>query len=368
MRGENILKLLTPGPVEVPERVLRKCCQKVISHRSQDFRELLTNIVEKLKKLVKLDEDGAIAILSGSGTTAVDAMIWSFVKPKDKVLAIVNGDFGKRAADSAIRRGAHVETIYAEEGNVVDVETIANKLETKNYNFVIIVQNETSMAVRYTFEELKRIGETAQANNALVLVDAVSGLAGDKVWFTDGIAAIASCTHKAIATPPGAAFVAISPEGLELLKKRYSTDVPPILDLKRYVDKYDTTHETPFTPPVTILYALEEALRIIVDEIGIEKYIEIHVQRKHYFYDKIKYIDKIKPVPQNMKVASNTLVALWIENAILIQQALKKAGYLVATGIKEYKNKMIRIGLMGDINFDDLDTVIQVLEYTLGSK
>lgn len=363
-----MLKLLTPGPVEVPERVLRKCCQKVISHRSQDFRELLTNIVEKLKKLVKLGENGAIAVLSGSGTTAVDAMIWSFVKPRDRVLAIVNGDFGERAANSAIRRGAQVETIYAREGNVVDVETIIDKLETKNYDFVIIVQNETSMAVRYTFDELKRIGEAAQANNALILVDAVSGVAGDKVWFTNGIAAIASCTHKAIAAPPGAAFVAISSEGLELLKKRYSDNVPPILDLKRYIDKYDTTHETPFTPSIPILYALEEALKIIVDEIGVERYIEIHAQRKHYFYSKIKQIDKIKPVPQNMKIASNTLIALWVENATLIQQTLRKAGYLIATGIKEYKDKMIRIGLMGDINLKDLDAVIQVLEQIFEQK
>ena len=355
------MKLLTPGPVEVPERVLRKCCHNVISHRSREFRELLANIVEKLKKLVKLGEDGAIAILSGSGTTAVDAMIWSFVKPKDKVLAIVNGDFGRRAADSAVRRGAQVETVYSKEGSVVDVETIADKLETRKYDFLVIVQNETSMAVRYTFEELRKIGEIAQANNTLVLIDAVSGLAGDRVWFANGITAVAGCTHKAIAAPPGAAFVAISPEGVEFLRKRYSASIPSILDLKRYIDKYNTAQETPFTPPVTILYALEEALKIIVDEIGVEKYVEMHVQRKHYFYDKIKHVDKVKPVPQNMKVASNTLAALWVENAILIQQALRKAGYLIATGIKEYKNKMIRIGLMGDINFDDLDTVIQVL-------
>jgi len=359
------LKLLTPGPVEVPERVLRKCYQKIISHRSQDFRELLTSIVEKLKKLVRLGEEGAIAILSGSGTTAVDAMIWSFVKPEDRVLVVVNGEFGERAADSAIRRGAQVETIHAKEGDVVDVDIIVDKLENKNYDFVIIVQNETSMAVRYTFEELKKIGKVAQENNTLVLVDGVSGVAGDKVWFTDGIAAIAGCTHKAIAAPPGAAFVAISPEGVEILRKRYSTNIPPALDLKRYIDKYDAARETPFTPPITILYALEEALKIIVDEIGVERYIEIHTQRKHYFYDKIKQIDKIKPVPKNIKIASNTLTALWIENATLIQQELRKAGYLIATGIKEYKNKMIRIGLMGNINFKDLDTVIQVLEQSL---
>ena len=89
------MKLLTPGPVEVPERVLRKCYQKIISHRSQDFRELLTSIVEKLKKLVRLGEEGAIAILSGSGTTAVDAMIWSFVKPGDRVLVVVMASLAK---------------------------------------------------------------------------------------------------------------------------------------------------------------------------------------------------------------------------------------------------------------------------------
>jgi len=359
------LKLLTPGPVEVPERVLKRCCQKVISHRSQDFRELLTSVVEKLKKLVKLDEDGAIAVLSGSGTTAVDAMIWSFVKPGDRVLVVVNGEFGERAADSAIRRGAQVEAIRAKEGDVVDVDTIVDRLENKNYDFVIVVQNETSMAVRYTFEELRKIGKVAQENGSLVLVDGVSGLAGDKVWFTDGVAAIAGCTHKAIAAPPGAAFVAISPEGAEIIRKRYSEDIPPALDLKRYIDKYDSVRETPFTPPITILYALEEALKIIVDEIGVENYIDIHVQRKHYFYNKIRHIDGLKPVPKNMKVASNTLAALWVENATLIQQELRKAGYIIATGIKEYKNKMIRIGLMGDINFKDLDIVVQVLEQSL---
>lgn len=347
------VKLMTPGPVEVPRRVLEAASKPVISHRCGEFRELLRRVTEGLMEVFGLS-DGYVAVLAGSGTSAVDAMLWGFIGPGEKVLIVAHGLFGERIAESLRARGAAAEVLTPREpGGVVDPEDVGRVLEGGGFKAVVLVHNETSMGVRYPW--IRRVSEEAHESGALVLVDAVSSLAGDVFSMEEmGVDAAASCSHKAIAAPPGAGFVAVTSEAARLLR----SDVPPSLSVKRYVEKYRATGETPFTPPVNTLYAVSAALERILVEYGLDKYIEMHRERAWRLYRGMPR--GYRRVALSDETASVTVPAFWtpVPAGRVIAKALER-GLRIAPGVGRYRERMVRIGVMGDISMDDIEELVE---------
>ena len=347
------VKLMTPGPVEVPRRVLEASARPVISHRCGEFRGLLRRVVEGLEEVFGV-ADGFVAVMAGSGTTAVDAMLWSFVGPGDRVLLVSHGLFGERIRLSLEARGAVVDVVGPEvPGGVVDPDDVAARLEGGGFSAVVLVHNETSMGVRYPW--ISRVAEKAHEEGCLVLVDVVSSLAGD--WFSlegMGVDAAAGCSHKAIAAPPGAGFVAVSGDAV----RRLRDDAPLSISLKRYVEKYVAAGETPFTPPVTILYAVEAALERILGEYTLEGYIDLHRRRAERLYARMP--PGFQKVALTGETASRTVPAFWtpVKASRVVEKALER-GIRIATGVGRYREAMVRIGVMGDIGFDDIDAVAE---------
>ncbi len=346
------VKLFTPGPVQVPRKVLREMSRQVISHRSSEFSRLLEDVVIKLSRVFQL-ENGEVVVLAGTGTTAVDAMLWSFAGKDVRILVLVNGVFGERIVETLKRTHTQIDVVKTKPGLVVDLNTIASKLEEREYDFVALVHNETSTGVAYKEQLLQELARIAYKHGASLLIDTVSGLGGEEFRMGKGIAAAASCSHKALAAPPGVAFVALTEDAIEILKRKKETYVPIVLDLARYLKFFNERKETPFTPPINVLYALSTALTSILDK-GISRVIEEHRKRASTLYEELD--DVLKPVPVRREYRSNTVVAFWTGNvdAVVLQEELSKQGYIVATGVGKSKNKMIRIGVMGDISLEDV--------------
>jgi len=343
--------LFTPGPVMVHREVLKEASRQVISHRGSDFRKLMGELQDLLGQVFQMS-DGMVAVMPGSGTTAVDSMLWSLIPPRSRVLALVWGEFGWRIVESLEMRGAIVDVLDAKPGSLIRPRDIDDEID--GHEYITIVHNETSTGVSYNM--VRELAEIANSRGAKVIVDTVSGLAGIQFKMDWGIYAAASCSHKAIAAPPGVGLVALSREALNRLKENPPQNTPPILNLSKYVKFLEDRMETPYTPPVNMLYTLKKALEIIV-EMGLDNYIKIHERKAEVIYNNVG----LKPLPERDEYKSRTVIALKARKPIEVKRMLEERGYVIATGMKKLKNRIIRIGTMGATTIEDARRLVEEL-------
>ncbi len=352
--------LFTPGPVQLHPRVLQALSGQAISHRSPEFRRLLEEVELKLGKIHKTEN--YVALLTGSGTLAVEAMIYSLLNPGEKLLIVSHGEFAQRAMSTALARGVNVSIIESDKpGEPVSAEKVKVMIDSERYDALLIVYNETSVGLAY--RDLRELSLYAKKKGLLTLVDAVSALAGEPLemdsWKID---AVASASQKAIAAPPGLSFVALSSEAVE--KAGRTKNKPCYLDLQRYIKFYHERKETPYTPSVNLVYALSEALDIILEE-GIDKWINKHIERAKILYRELEALG-LSPLVPKKKYRSNTVAAFKTTtinmSASSIASKLYEKGIVIAKGIGELKEQVIRIGLMGHIRLSDIELLIESIK------
>lgn len=335
-----VLKLLTPGPVQLPRKVIEAIAKQPEFHRTDEFREKLRQVLEKLQKVYN-----ATPILApGTGTFAVDMAIYNYIDPNDSVIALVHGEFGVRMAESAETRGAKVyrfETkIFPPSPDVV--EDFAKKLH--NVKAILAVHNETSLGVTNRYiEKLQRVAENV---GAILIIDSVSALPAEPLRHK--IDVVATASQKAFMAPPGGAIVYIN------IEPKAKTPVPTSMNIRKFLEKLDKA-DPPYTPPINVIYGLDASLDIIIS-IGVETYHELHKKRAEILYNSIK----LKPVAHG-DFRSYTVAAFYTDEAEKIIKTLKHHGYVITGGMGEYKSKIIRIGVMGDISFEDLEKVAEVV-------
>ena len=344
---------MTPGPVQIPSEVLRAGSKQIISHRTMEFRELLKEILNNLKTVFR-QEEGETLIIPGSGTTAVDAMIYSLIPPKSRVLTLSWGEFGERIIHTLKTRDLELSTIKYSWGEAPEPKELLDKLN--GYEYMVIVHNETSTGLAY--RDLKDLIKYAYENNIKVLVDTVSGLGGEEFSMEWGIYAAASCSHKALASPPGVGIVSLSKDAVVNLMKYDGIEVPPSINLKKYLKFLLERGETPFTPPVNTLYALRKSLERIVG-VGLQRYIDLHRRKAKILYT-LK--NRYRPLPRKERYWSNTVVALKTPlNALEVKEKIYSKGFIIATGMGKFKNSVIRIGTMGDTKIEDYKRLTSIL-------
>ncbi len=347
--------LLTPGPVTVHPEALKAMARQVVSHRSQEFRELLASVREKLARVYG---GGEVLVLTGSGTLAVDSMAWSLVEPGERVLVVSHGEFGGRLAESLRRRGAAVETLEPPEpGVAVDAGEVAARLERGGYAAVALVYTETSLGLSY--RDAEAVAKAAREAGALVLVDAVSALAGERVPPPPLVDAVASASQKALAAPPGLGFVAVSEAALERMA-RLRSPPPPYLDLAKVARFHRERVETPFTPAVNLLYALDKALDLILD-VGVDAWVERHERRARLLYERLPRLG-LEPVVAEPRYRANTVAAFYTPvPSSRLAEALARRCIRVARGMGELRERVVRIstmGWLGDEVYEQLPAVI----------
>ncbi|MEM4848517.1 MAG: aminotransferase class V-fold PLP-dependent enzyme, partial [Ignisphaera sp.] len=170
-----VLKLLTPGPVQLPKKVIEAIAAQPMFHRSDEFKEILRNVLEKLRKIY----NASPIIAPGTGTLAVDMAVYNFIDPGDKVVALVHGEFSYRMALSAESRGAKV---YKLETRIFPpppdtVEDLAKKIG--DVKAIIAVHNETSLGITNRYiDKLQRVAESV---GATLIIDSVSALPAEPI-------------------------------------------------------------------------------------------------------------------------------------------------------------------------------------------
>ncbi len=338
---------MLPGPTNVPNRVINAMLTPMINHRSDDFRKLYKDIVNKTQTVFETEND--IVVLTTSGTGAVETSVLNLIKKDDAVIIPVNGEFSTRLADLIDNYGGKTIRINSPYGQNPPIEKIEEAFEkNSNIKALYVVYNETSTGT--TLRNLSKLGDLCKAHGAFFVVDAVSILGGDELpvdkWNVD---VCFTATQKALAAPPGIAPISVSKEA-----KKYMIENPPpsqYLNLKRYFKYYNDSFETPFTPAVSLFYAYQEALNIIIEE-GMQNRISRHRKCANAFYSGLEALGFTPFADADSR--SNVVIAVnylsGIDDKKFRELLSTKFKVLLAGGFGELKGKVFRVGCMGEVS------------------
>jgi len=353
---------MIPGPTPVPERVLEALGRHPIGHRSKDFQNIVKSTTENLQWLHQTKNE--VLTITGSGTAAMEAGIINTLSKGDKVICGENGKFGQRWVKVAEEFGLEVVQINAEWGKPLDPEKFKNILENdvnKDIKAVILTHSETSTGV---INDLKTISQYIRNHNqALSIIDCVTSIGACNVptdeWKLD---IVASGSQKGYMIPPGLSFISLSQKAWEANKL---SNLPKFyLDLKSY-KKSLSNNSNPFTPSVNLMFALDEALKMMKEE-GLENIFQKHERHKRAISEAAKKLN-LKLFAKE-KSLSPSITAIETQNfdAETFRKSIQnKYGIQLAGGQDHLKGKIFRIGHLGYINDLDIISAITAVGLTL---
>src|SRR4030042_5746960 len=353
--------LLAPGPVPVPPKVLAAMSEPIIHHRAPAFVKVLEEVRGGLKFLFQTKNE--VLILASSGTGAMEGAVTNTLCKGDTSLVVRAGKFGERWAEICEAYGVKPICIDVPWGQAVDPKLIAQELEKNPFIRAVFTQaSETSTGVMHPIREIAEI--VKKYDNTLLVVDAISGigvfdLPVDK-W---GLDVVVSGSQKAFMLPPGLAFVTLSDKALSFVEK---SDIPKYyFNFKKELKKLVKDNETNFTPAVSLIMGLREALNMIKED-GLEKVFKRHARLADATRAAAKALGLELYAPDS---PSNAVTAIKAPAGIDGQKIVKilrdKHNITIAGGQSEAKGKIFRIAHMGYLDAYDIIMVVSALEMTL---
>ncbi len=338
--------LMGPGPSNVHPRVLKAMATPLVGHLDPEFLQIMNETQELLRKLFKTENRLTIPV-SGTGSAGMETCLSNLIEEDDEVVVCVNGVFGQRMAEIVGRNRAKLTRVDAEWGETIKIEKIADALKGKKVKLVAIVHAETSTGVRQPLEEISRL---VHENGALFLVDTVTSLGGCPVevdkWKID---ACYSGTQKCLSAPPGLSPITFSENALKVLEER-KTKVPGwYLDMsmvKKYWGKERVYHHT---APISMIYALREALRLIFEE-GLSKRFSRHELNHTALAAGLKAmgLDFLPLKEERLWMLNAVRVPEGVDDVRVRSKLLSDFSLEIGGGLGEFKGKLWRIGLMGE--------------------
>lgn len=358
-RGEWHLR--TPGPTPVPKRVQQAMMQPMVDHRSPQFSQLFLETSHRLRPIFGTKQD--VLIITGSGTSALEAAVVNLTQPDDDVAVVVTGAFGERFAEICSTYGRRVHRLDIPWGQAASPLQLRTFLRERSpLAAVFMTHCETSTGVLNPIAEMAAV--VRDESEALVIVDAVSSAGGTPLHMDQwGVDMIVSGSQKALMCPPGLAFVTASERAYE--KMRQLKQKPFYLNLLNYKEEA-AKGTTPATPAVSLIYGLQEALNIIEEE-GLNQVFERHMWLKKMTRAAVTAAGL--PLLTTEEDASPTVTAI-TETPSFQPEAFRKTaretyGLILAGGQKKLKGRLVRFGHMGACSFFELIQSLFLFEMTL---
>lgn len=340
--------LLGPGPSLVHPRVLRAMAVPLLGHLDPAFLRLMDEIQQLLRLLFKTSHPFTLA-LSGTGSAGMEAALVNVVEPGDPILVGINGVFGTRMATIVERCGGKPIRVEAPWGRIVEPTAIKEALRRAGpVKAITLVHAETSTGVEQPLEE---IGQLCREQGSLFIVDAVTSLGGLPLevdrW---GIDVCYSGTQKCLSCPPGLAPVTLSDRALAAIKDRKTPCQSWYLDLSLVADYWaEAKRAYHHTAPISMLYGLREALRLI-DEEGLEARFARHRANSTALMAGLHALGLAPFAQEGHRLPSLHAVTLpaHIEDAPVRTELLQRYGIEIGGGLGALQGKIWRIGLMGE--------------------
>lgn len=350
--------LLTPGPTPVARRTYQAMSQGIFGHRTSRFKEMSADIQTRLQPI--FGTYNPVAVLTSSGTSALEAAMVNLVDDGDTVVLIVSGVFGGKFADIAGRYSFNVHIYDVTWGEAADPQAFEEYLNgLDNVTAVFTQACETSTSVLHPLTALAEVVHNYN-KETLFIVDAVSALGGaDMNMQRDNIDCIVSGSQKAMMLPPGLAFVALNDRALS--KVNSSRHGRYYLDLKMYFKSLEVDY-TPQTPAVTLYQGLDDVLDMIHEE-TIEEVFLRHKKMQKMLRRGIEALELELFVKEESASPTVTAVTSTPEEIAHIKDELdKNYNISVAGGQKDLAGKIIRIGHMGFMFPKDMLAILSALE------
>ena len=348
-------KLFTPGPGNIPQFVRVQLSKDIIHHRKPEYKKILYNNTEKLKKVFKTESD--VLILTASGTGAMESAVVNLLSYGDEVLVINTGYFGDRFREICETYQLTVRELAYEWGETYKLDDVKVILEKyPDIKAVFVTFQETASGV---LNDLRPLGEITNDTNRLLIADCISGMVIHDFefdnWHVD--CAVAS-SQKGFLLPPGLAFVALSNKAKEALKH---SNLPSFyFDYNKYISAY-SKGQNPYTPSISLVLALNVVLDYIIEK-G-PALIEEKTELRKYLEAKLVELG-FELFIKDENIRGNALVPVYYDQDKIKEfvDFLDCKNITVSKGQGKLQDQMLRFGLISEFTTEDIDELIDVIK------
>src|SRR5712691_7105866 len=338
--------MLTPGPSSVDPRVYRALATPLVGHLDPWFPTMMTDVQVLLRRTFQT-ENRVTFPLSASGSGAIEASVLNPLEAGDEAIVCVNGVFSERMAAIAERTPAKVTRVEAAYGRAVDPEDVRRAGKGRKIKIVGLAHGETSTGVMHRLDDFRKVADEL---GALLVVDAVATLAGVPLDVDrQRIDICFSGSQKAISAPPGMAPITLNPRAEEVLAARKTKVQSWYFDLTTAMNYWGKERLYHHTPPISLIYALREALRIVLEE-GLETRWERHRVNQHALIAGLEAMGLelfVKSPADRLPTVTAVTIPGGIDDLKVRNQLLDEFNLEIAGGFGPIKGKIWRVGLMG---------------------
>lgn len=337
--------LMGPGPSDTHPRVLEALAMGTVGHLDPYYLGLMNEMQAMLRQVFCTKNELTLAV-SGTGSAGMEAAVVNLIEPGDAMLVCVNGVFGARMADVAERAGAKVTKLEKPWGQVFEPSEITAAIKQHRPQVFGIVLAETTTGAWQPVEEIARV---VHEHDALLIVDAVTGLAGVPVatdaWDLD---CVYSGTQKCLSCPPGLAPITFGPRAAAKIKARKSKVQSWYLDMTLIAQYWGQDRVYHHTAPINMTYALCEALRLVLDE-GLEACHARHLRNHRALKAGLAALEITYAAAEGhqLPMLNAVIIPAGIDDLKVRSGLLERFGIEIGGGLGQFKGTAWRIGLMG---------------------
>lgn len=347
-----------PGPTEVREDILRAMVRQPIPHRGPEFHEIFSRVQAGMREVFRTERP--VYVLTASGTGGMEAAIRC--APRGRILALVNGAFGERFARVARACGRDVDSLEIARGDIPDASEVRARLAAGSYSALTVIHSESSTGA---LADVAAIARVAREAGVVSIVDSVSGIGGARLEFDAwGVDCVVTASQKALALPTGLAFAVVS--------ENYRRTIESVDDRGVYFDLADfdahgLNKETPATPAVSLIFALDRQLESIAAE-GMEARWSRHEAMRATMEGWVTATRELLGVEISLfaKVGARTptVTTVSLPAEILSTDLVRKVaerGFTIGTGYGALRSTTFRVGHMGDHSVAGLESCLDAV-------
>lgn len=352
--------LLTPGPVELLDEIAKAQCKEMITHRSEEFSKLYADLVERLRSYLGSEE---AYVITGSGTLGVETLILNLCEKNDRVVCFPNGDFGEKLV-LTVKVYADAIPQSIEGGKGWNLERAKEAIDSSNAKVLAMVYNETAYGVK---NQIKDICRYAKSKGMLTIIDDISAWPGTefemKEFHVDGFV---TGSQKAIGAPPGVTLIGLSKEAVERYTNR---DYIPshYCDLRRHKKRYQKDKQTPNTPAVTVLWALQKAFDVLDSKGGLAGCVKRHADAAAHTRKRLEGMGFSIIAEKGFE--SDTITGFKCESAeqakMIRSRLLSDHNIRIVGSRGAFKENGLRIAHMGNFEMKDIEACLDAIEKML---
>jgi aspartate aminotransferase-like enzyme len=352
-------RLRMPGPAAIPERVRAATALPILSHRGAEFRIILDEVTQLLRGI--LGTRHHVFLIGASGTGGMEAALINVLSAGDAVLVVENGQFGERFSSIASTMPVTLDRLQVPWGQAPDAAAIAQRVGRKPYRAVVVIHNESATGV---VADLAAIGAVLRDTETLLVVDSVSGVGGIEMRMDDwGADVVVTASQKSLMCPPGLAMAAVSAKAMRVIDA--ASGMPRFFfDFRKAKASLDKG-ETPFTPPVSLILGLREALAMIGEE-GLPAVLARHARLAGALRAGFEALG----LPMFPKASFSATVTVGVvpeglDGSTIVRHMYANYRTVIASQRTKLDNRVIRIGTMGFVGPADILADLHYLECTL---